>query len=74
MKNITENITVGQLLDLIDDRRESEEIVEIMRDGGDNAYAEVRAMVCSKIWDSVEDMIVNSIRAEGDKIQMWLDY
>lgn len=68
------NITVGELLDLIDDRRESEEIVEIMRDGGANAYAEVRAMVCSKIWDSVEDMTVNSIRAEGDKIQMWLDY
>lgn len=63
-------VTVGQLLDLIDSERESEEFVYIM---GNNGEAECKAMVCSEIWNGIEGRTVNGIQAEGDVLQIWLD-
>lgn len=63
-------VTVGQLLDLIDNNRESEEIIHIMNDNG---KAQCKAMVCSEIWDALEDRTVNSIQAEDDVLKIWLD-
>ena len=63
-------ITVGQLLDLIDHNRDSEEIVHIM---DNNGKVQCKAMVCSEIWDGIEDRTVNSIQAEDDVLKIWLD-
>lgn len=63
-------VTVGQLLDLIDNTRESEEFVYIM-DG--NGKAQCKAMVCSEIWDGIEGRTVDSIQAEGNTLLIWLD-
>lgn len=63
-------VTVGQLLDLIDNERESEELVYIMDCDG---KVQCKAMVCSEIWDGIEGGTVNGIQAEGDAIQIWLD-
>ena len=62
------NITVGQLLDLIDNNRESEEIIHIM---DNNGKVQCKAMVCSEIWDGLEDRTVNSIQAEGDVLKIF---
>ena len=69
-KAIRNNVTVGQILDLIDNNRESEEMVHILNGNGD---VEVSAMVCSMIWSDIEDRSVNSMRAQGDCIEIWLD-
>ena len=63
-------VTVGQLLDLMDKNRESEEVVNIMDHNGN---VQCKAMVCSEIWDGLEDRTVNSIQAEDDAINIWLD-
>ena len=62
--------TVEELLDLIDNNRESEEFVEIL-DG--NGYVEARLRVCSDIWKGIEHRTINSMRAQGDRIQIWLN-
>lgn len=62
-------VTVGQLLDLIDNSRESDEIVCVM---GNNGKVQCRAMVCSEIWSGLEDRTVKSIQAEGDALKIWL--
>jgi len=62
-------VTLGQILDLIDESRDSEEYVEIMEDG----KVAIRAMVCSWIWLEIEGREVNSIAARDDVIQIWLD-
>lgn len=63
-------VRVGQLLDLIDSNRESREFVHIM---GNNGEVECKAMVGSEIWDALEDRTVNSIRVEGNALEIWLD-
>ena len=63
-------VTVGQLLDLMDKNRESEEVVNIMDHNGN---VQCEAMVCSEIWDGLEDRTVNSIQVEGDALVIWLD-
>lgn len=63
-------VTVGQLLDLMDKNRESEEVVNIMDHNGN---VQCKAMVCSEIWDGLEDRTVNSIQVEGDALVIWLD-
>ena len=63
-------VTVGQLLDLIDNNRESEEIIHIMDNDG---KVQCKAMVCSEIWDGLEGRTVNSIQAEDDVLKIWLD-
>ena len=60
---------IKDLLDAIDNQRESEEIVVIMNDGKEEA----RIMVCSEVWDSIEDREINSIMAEDSTIKVWLD-
>ena len=62
-------VTLGQLLDLLDNSRVSEEIVYIMY----NEKAQCKAMVCSEIWDGLEDRTVNCIQAEDDVLKIWLD-
>ena len=63
-------VTVGQLLDLMDKNRESEEVVNIMDNNGN---VQCKAMVCSEIWDGLEDRTVNSIQVEDDALVIWLD-
>ena len=63
-------VTLGQLLDLIDNNRESEEMICIMNGCG---KVEMRGMVCSRLWDWLEDMTVNSIGAEDGELHVWLD-
>lgn len=63
-------ITLGQILDLIDNSRESEEKVEIMDNNGN---VQCRAMVCSVVWQGIEDKTVNSMQADGNSLQIWLN-
>ncbi len=63
-------VTLRQLLDLIDNCRESEEIICLMNNDG---KIEAKAMVCSEIWKSLEDRTVNSIQAENDMLKVWLN-
>lgn len=63
-------ITLGQILDLIDNSRESEEIVEI---GDHNGGVQCKAMVCSVVWSGIEDRTVNSMQACGDNFRIWLN-
>ena len=63
-------VTVGQLLDLIDNSRESDEIVCVM---GNNGKVQCRAMVCSEIWSGLEDRTVNSIEVQDRALGIWLD-
>lgn len=63
-------ITLGQILDLIDNNRESEETVEIMDHNGN---VQCRAMVCSVVWQGIEDKTVNSMQADGNSLQIWLN-
>ena len=63
-------VTLKQLLDLIDNCRESEEIICLMNHDG---KIEAKAMVCSKVWESLEDHMVNSIQAEDDMLKVWLN-
>jgi len=63
-------VTVGQLLDLIDNSRESEELVNVM---DHNGKIQCTAMVCSEIWDELEDRTVNSIEVQGRALGIWLD-
>ena len=63
-------ITLGQILDLIDNTRESEEMVEIMDHSGE---VQCQAMVCSIIWQGIEDKTINSMQACGDNFRIWLN-
>lgn len=63
-------IKVKDFIDLVDADRESEEYVEILDHDGKVA---VKAMVCSEVWDSLAERTVNSIQAEKNTIQIWLD-
>ena len=62
--------TVADILDLIDCNRDSDELVHIM---DHNCNVEVCAMVCSKIWEGIENRTVNSMQARDGVIEMWLD-
>ena len=62
--------TVADILDLIDNSRESEELVHILDHNGN---VEVCAMVCSKIWDGIENRTVNSMQARDGIIELWLN-
>lgn len=64
-------VTLGELLDLIDNQRESEEIVNIM--DSCSGQVEIKAMVKSKLWSALESMPVNSIQASGDELNVWLE-
>ena len=62
-------VTLGQILDLIDDTRESDEIVALMQDG----EIEAKAIVRSEIWKALEKRTVNSIQAEDNILKVWLN-
>lgn len=64
------DVTLGQILDLIDNNRESEEMVEIMNHNGE---VQCKAMVCSITWQGIEDKTVNSMQALGNCLQIWLN-
>ena len=64
------DITLGQILDLIDNTRESEEMVEIMDHDG---QVQCRAMVCSVVWQGIEYKTVNSMGVSGDCLRIWLN-
>lgn len=68
MKN--EKVTLGQLLNLIDNQRQSEELIVLMNDDGQE---ECKAMQSSRVWDALEAEEVNSIEARGDKLIVWLE-
>lgn len=63
-------VTLGQILDLLDNNRESEEMVEIM---DHNGQVQCKAMVCSMVWQGIEDKTVNSMQANGNYLQIWLN-
>ena len=62
--------TLGEVLDLLDANRESEEMVEIM---DHNGQVQCRAMVCSVVWNGIEERTVNSMQAVDDRLQIWLN-
>lgn len=61
---------LSELLDIIDNSRESEERVAIMNHNGEQ---EAIAMICSTIWAGIEDRTVNGIQARNSIIEIWLD-
>ena len=63
-------ITLGEILDLIDANRESEEKVCVVNANGQN---EMCGMVCSDLWMPHEKRIVNSIEADADNLLVWLE-
>lgn len=64
-------VTLGQILDLIDKDRTSEELVKLMN--GNDGEAEAYAKVCSCIWKGIEHRKVNSLQANADHIEIWLE-
>lgn len=60
--------TLGELLDLIDQDRDCDEIVEIM----DGPKATMRGLTRSALWAPHEERIVSDIRARNDVLQVWL--
>lgn len=67
---MSDKVTLRQILDLIDNSRESEEIVALMDCNGN---IQCKAMVCSMIWQGIEDKTVNSIESDGSVLRVWLD-
>ena len=65
-----DGVTFGQILDLIDSNRDSEEEIDLM---DCNGKVQMRGMVCSEVWESIEDRTVNSMQAVDDRLQIWLD-
>lgn len=61
---------LSELLDVIDNTRESDERVAIMNHNGKQ---EALAMICSTIWAGLENRTVNSIHARNSIIEIWLD-
>ena len=59
-------ITIKDILYLLDKDRESEEIVILMGDG----EAEAKAMVKSEIWQGIEHRAVKAIESYG--LRIWL--
>lgn len=66
----TKGIEFGQLLDLIDCDRESEEIIKIMNSNG---KPEMTGMVCGPLWEKIESRTVNSIQADQSDLLVWLN-
>lgn len=63
-------IELGQILDLIDETRDSAETVRIMDCNG-MIQAEIR--VNADIWEGIEDRTVNSITCGDGVLEVWLD-
>lgn len=63
-------IKLGQILDLIDETRDSAETVRIMDCNG-QIQAEIR--VNADIWEGIEDRTVNSMAGGNGALEVWLD-
>ena len=63
-------VKVKDFIDLLDVNRESEEYVEIL---DQNGKVTLKAMVCNEVWDKLAERTINSIQAEDNIIQIWLD-
>lgn len=63
-------IKLGQILDLIDETRDSAETVRIMDCNG-QIQAEIR--VNADIWEGIEDRTVNSMACGDGALEVWLD-
>lgn len=63
-------IKLGQILDLIDETRDSVGTVRIMDCNG-QIQAEIR--VNADIWEGIEDRTVNSMACEDGGLELWLD-
>lgn len=63
-------IKLGQILDLIDETRDSAETVRIMDCNG-QIQAEIR--VNADIWKGIEDRTVNSMSGGDSGLELWLD-
>lgn len=61
---------LSEILDVIDNSRESKERVAIMNHNGEH---EAIAMICSTIWAGIENRTVNSIQARNSIIEIWFD-
>ena len=69
-RKYTSKIKLGQILDLIDETRNSAEIVRIMNCNG-QIRAEIR--VNADIWEGIEDRTVNSMTCGDGGLELWLD-
>lgn len=63
-------IKLGQILDLIDETRDSVETVRIMDCNG-LIQAEIR--VNADIWEGIEDRTVNCMSCGDGGLELWLD-
>ena len=59
----------GDLLNLIDASRDSEETISIINEDG---KSEMKGMVRSRLWAPHEDRLVKSIQAEHYDLNVWL--
>ena len=62
-------ITLGDVLDLLDEDRESDEEI-IVHDKDDN---EVSGPMCSELWKPHEDRRVDAIGAKINSLEIWLE-
>lgn len=62
-------ITLGDVLDLIDSDRESDDIVTLMDCNGE---ASLTGLTKSKYWEPYEEKQVDGITAKEDVLQVWL--
>lgn len=64
-------MTIGELADVIDINRESEEKLNIMNHNGE---VEASIRICSKVLEWIEDRVINSLQAVDDGvINVWLE-
>ena len=63
-------ITFGELLDLIDSERESDDAIELM---GHNGEVDITGRVSSAYFAVLEDHVVNGFGAHNNAVQVWLE-
>lgn len=59
-------MTIGELLDLIDESRESTEIIEV--NDGANGGIQMRGRVSSPLWEKLDELEVENISAEAQGV------
>ena len=66
----SKTITFGDILDLIDKNRESDEIVELETINGDNNA--ISGPMCSTLWKPLEGLRVDSIESTERGLLVWV--
>ena len=69
-RKYTSKIKLGQILDLIDEIRDSVETVSIM---DCNGYVQAEIRVNADIWEGIEDRTVNGMAGGDGALEVWLD-